>query len=189
MAATFLFVQPVPRRIRGLFSEAVPRLDERSGTGRLGEEEMREIVALGEALLPQDRDAAAAGAFVRRHVNERTTRKNGYLEEYERAVLLLQETTYKVLDSAEQFSALPMADRNAVLAALLESRREGIQRARNLLDRVFGSGEVPAFKVYVAEDLLKAYYRSPEGWGVVGYSNYPGVPARDPREYTRPSSS
>jgi hypothetical protein len=148
---------------------------------------MREILALGEALLPQDQDAATE-RFVRHHVNERTTRKDGYLREYERAVLLLQDTTREVLDSAERFSALPMADRNAVLAALLESRREGIQRARNLLDRVFGSGEVPAFRIYVAEDLLKAFYRSPEGWGVVGYSNYPGVPARDPREYTRPLS-
>jgi hypothetical protein len=184
VVSSVVLAQPATRRLRGLFAAPEPGLDEDSALGLLSDEEMEEVFALAEALFPQDQDITATRHFVRHYVNGRTTSRQGYLAEYQRAVALLQETTNELLDTGQQFSELPMADRNAVLSELLEPPRTG--RIGHFFDRIFGSGEIPAFRAHVVRDLLQAFYRSPDGWAVVGYSNYPGVPARDPREYTRP---
>jgi hypothetical protein len=176
---------PLPGRVRDLLSPPEPRLDSASDTGLLGDEEMTEVVALAETLLPQHLDPGVTQRFVQHHVDERTSKEQGYLEEYERAVALLQRTTGSLVDAGARFSALSLVERNTVLSELLETRRTGVRRLGNLFDRILGATEIPAFRIYVVEDLLRAFYRSAEGWAVVGYTNYPGVPARDPREYTR----
>jgi hypothetical protein len=177
---------PLPGRVRDLFSPPEPGLDSASATGLLGDEEMTEVFALAETLLPHHLDIGVTRRFARHHVNERTSNHEGYLEEYERAVALLQRATRDLFDSAAGFSALPVIDRHAVLRELLETRRTGVRRLGNLFDRIFGATERPAFRIYVVQDLLQAFYRSADGWALVGYTNYPGVPARNPREYTRP---
>lgn len=177
---------PLPGRVRDWFTSPEPELDSAAATGLLGDEGMTEVFALAETLLPQHLDIGVIRRFVRHHVNERTSNREGYLEEYERAVALLQRTTRALFDSGPAFSALPVTNRNAVLGELLETRRTGVRRLGNLFDRIFGATEIPAFRIHVVQDLLQAFYRSADGWALVGYTNYPGVPAKDSREYTRP---
>lgn len=152
--------------------------------GSLSEVEMQSIIALAEVLVPSGMLETSAD-LIRDHVNYRT--KNVYdLRDYRNAVLHLDRASHRIFGGAQRFADFTYADRGKVLSALLWRYRSG-QRLKRWLERMFLSRRALWFRESVVKDLLIAIFRkTPVGWAMVGYSHYPGVPAADPRDYTRP---
>jgi hypothetical protein len=63
---------------------------------------------------------------------------------------------------------------------------DGRSVVRRTLESFSVSAEAAALRRFVVADLARAFYASPFGWRMVGYSHCPGAPAQDPRDYTRP---
>jgi hypothetical protein len=118
-------------------------------------------------------------------VAERAGRVAGALAQYRAAVVLLDETAQRRHRGTATFAELDRTRREDVLASLLWTYRAG-DAMTSLLERVTSPRRVRALRELVVKDLLKAFYRSPAGWALVGYSHFPGVPAADPRDYSRP---
>jgi hypothetical protein len=77
------------------------------------------------------------------------------------------------------------SERDAVLRKLLWQYRNG-EEVRERLEKIAASRDALALRQYVMKPLIEHYYRSPDGWAVVGYDSFPGRPPLDPRAYTRP---
>lgn len=176
-------VRSLKRRIRRY---KLPRLDPRSPTGTLSEPEMRTVLALAEVLLPRDRPGMDREFFLQ-HVYGRTSDTRGYLREYREAVKLLDEKTPGAAGRPD-FAGLGLAEREKVLASILWKYRAG-ESLKARLALIFAPGRTLAFREFVVKDLLAAYYRSPAAWSLLGYAHFPGTPAADPLEYTRPLKS
>lgn len=151
--------------------------------GSLSAVEMQSIIALAEVLVPVGMLGNSAD-LVRDHVNDRT--KNVYdLREYRNAVVRLDETSHRIFGGAQRFADLTYAERDKVLSAILWRYRSG-QYLKRRLERMFLSRRKLWFRESVVKDLLIAIFqKTPVGWAMVGYSHYPGVPAVDPRDYTK----
>jgi hypothetical protein len=172
----------VRRRLR-------PELDLASPLGVAGEAEMSAIVALGETVC-----ASAAQPpleFFRDFANSVTQSQQGYLKEYQRAVLLLNRASAEISSQGEvarPFADLPRSRRDQVLHALLW-QYSGHDAVTPRLEKLVAARDAVALRLYVVEPLIDHYYRSPYGWAVVGYKSSPGRPPPDPRAYTRPLGS
>jgi hypothetical protein len=173
--------------LRGLIARLInPRLDEDSPVGILSEEEMKTIIALSEVLIPTVEKSGANSEFSRSHVNYKTKNVKGYLKEYRNAEKLLQETSKKVIVSDRKFYELNLPERDRVLGSILWRYRSG-EFVKPRLERIFSSRRKMAFRDFVVRDILIAsFQQTPVGWAIVGYCHYPGVPAADPRDYTKP---
>ncbi|MPZ78682.1 MAG: hypothetical protein GEU77_19450 [Deltaproteobacteria bacterium] len=163
-----------------------PQLDEDSPTGRLSAVEMSTVMALAEVLIPADTKSERIYNVLRSHVESRTLANNGYLEEYRRAVALLDETAESVTAVGGKFAELPVSQRQRILEDILWEYRAEQTRVRQF-EAIFSPAGTLAFRNFVVRDILEAFFRKlpGEAWAIVGYSHYPGVPA-DPRTYSRP---
>ncbi|HEY7535919.1 MAG TPA: hypothetical protein VH878_08230 [Thermodesulfobacteriota bacterium] len=164
-----------------------PQLDKDFPTGVLSDEEMRTIIALSEALIPTVEKPRANDEFIRDQINQKTKNVKGLLREYRNAVNLLNEASKKVNGSDRIFSELSLSERDDVLGSILWRYRSD-EVVKRVLERIFVSRKKIAFRDFVIKSILVTFFRvSPATeWAIVGYSSYPGVPAEDPREYTRP---
>jgi hypothetical protein len=145
---------------------------------------MATVLALSEILLPATENAHVS-TLVQRHVTSRTQQHPGYLQEYQRAVQLLDERARRLGAMAPRFSQLSLADRQRVLGSLLWAYR-GEDLLWRYAEAILLRKRVLSFRRFVVTDVLVAGYRASYGWAIVGYSHYPGIPAADPRDYTRP---
>jgi hypothetical protein len=162
------------------------QLDEDSPLGILSEEEMKTIVALSEVLIPTFGKSGTNDEFIRNYVNFKTNNVKGYLKEYRNGVKLLDETSKKVIGGDRKFYELNLSKRDKVLSSILWRYRSGeIIKCR--LERVLLPKRKIEFRYFVVRDILKvSFQQTSAGWAIVGYSHYPGVPAADPRDYTKP---
>jgi hypothetical protein len=161
-----------------------PRLDRGSPVGVLSQQEMRTIIALSETLMPRIEGSEVYNGLIKDRVNYRTNNVRGYLKEYRNAVKLLEETSKKVI-GGKKFSELNLSERDRVVGSILwrYSSEEALKRR---LERIFIFRRKIAFRDFVVRDILVTLFqKSSVGWAIVGYSHYPGVPAADPRDYTR----
>jgi hypothetical protein len=165
-----------------LSKRAHPQLDKTYPLGMLREDEMSTAIALGEVLVPAKFTPPAD--FFREYVNWVTQTQAGYLREYERAVRLLDTTAHSTA-KASPFRDLTVPERNAVLQMLLWRYDIG-DEVISRLEKFATSRDASALRQYVVTPMLEYYYRSPDGWAVVGYKHFPGVPAADPLAYTKP---
>ena len=156
-----------------------PRLDRSTPMGRLSDEESGTIAALIAVLVQGDHP------FLLDHVARRTATEAGFLKEYRNAVRLLNQSARRVQGDAKRFEELNAVERDRALESILW-RYSGDDRWMILLEKLFVSKGRLNFREFVVRDILKAFYRSGAGWRVVGYTKYPGIPAKDPLEYTRP---
>lgn len=177
-------------RLKTLLSRVVlpePQLDPTAPLGGLSDEEMQTILALGDILVSPD-DADRARSLIQAHVEDRAQQHQGYLDEYRSGVALLDAASANRQGAAARFAGLHLDDRTAVLQSLLWSYRAA-DTLHRYLEALFLSRRQLAFRRFVVADILSAYYRSPFGWKIVGYSHYPGVPAADPLDYARPAGT
>lgn len=165
---------------RGLAPQ--PELDRSAATGVLDRGDADTIAALAEVVAPPDAPPGAL-ALLRQHVERRAAEVAGMLPAYHDAARLLDRTAED--RHAARFAALTRAQRDDVLDALLWSY-DARSAVRRTLESLSASAEAAALRRFVVADLAQAFYASPFGWRVVGYGHYPGVPAKDPRDYTRP---
>jgi hypothetical protein len=160
-----------------------PRLDPFTGVGQLTADEMAQVVALGETLLPPGTPDAAA--FVREHVMTSTARVPGLLSLYRRALPLLDHAARRIRLDVSRFPDLALADRDRALATMLgtygEHNGPGVVAERWWSPRILA-----AFRTFIVHDIVTAFYDSPRGWRVVGHDHAWSYPAADPRGYTRP---
>ena len=161
-------------------------LDRSAPTGELTPAEQSAIVALAEVLYPPD-PGLDLGPFVRAYAARRCGSDAGYLPEYQRAARLLDERTAASRAGAA-FADLSRAQRDAILHSLLwsYSGRRFVGATARFAEGITVSEDALSLRRFIMADLLHAYYSSPQGWAVVGYSHCPGVPAADPLDYTRP---
>lgn len=170
-------------RFKALVSEMAPEpsLDRAAATGALEDREAGALLALAEVLLPPGSSAAAL-ALVRAHVSEQARRQPGRLAAYRDAIAFLDE------GAGGDFAALPAAERTRLLDSVLWTY-DGSSYLRRQLERATISSPALALRRLVIADIVAAFYRSEHGWAVVGYPHHPGVPAADPRDYTRPPAT
>jgi hypothetical protein len=163
-----------------------PRLDKNYPTGKLSEMEMATAIGLAEVLIPTERKSEQTNNTLRSHIDARTANERGYLKEYRSAVVLLDDTIQDVLGAKRKFFELAMSDRQQILEAILWQHR-GAQTRMQQIEAIFLPARNLAFREFVVEDILEGFFRQipAEGWAIVGYSHYPGVPT-DPRAYSRP---
>ena len=175
----------LPRLKAGLSNK--PTLDVNSSTGLLSEREMKTILALAQALVPDVAMARLDGGFFTELVNHKTSTEKGWLKEYREAVSLLDQTTQSIINKTKSFSELTPAARERVLESILWKYRKGESASiRNQLMEIISPRRTLAFRAFVVRHIMLAFSRSPAVWAIVGYSHYPGVPAADPFEYARP---
>jgi hypothetical protein len=167
------------RVLRRIVGPKLLRLDQGYPMGKLSNEESETIAVLIRVLVQGDH------AFLRDHVARRTTTEPGYLREYQEGAKLLNAATRHIFGGAKRFEELDHTESNLVLESILWKYRAG-DKWRKVLERLFVSKRRLAFRKFVVRDILKAFYRSGPGWQVVGYTKYPGIPANDLLEYTRP---
>lgn len=175
-------------RLKAVISDLSPEieLDRDASTGSLTDSELATIIALAEVLYPPDTEADVA-ALARAHASSRCERDPGYLPAYRAAVELLNERA-AANSTGKGFVDLSPAQRDGILHALLwsYSGRRFIHFLGRHAEAVAISAEALSLRRFVVADLLQAYYGSHWGWTTVGYSHYPGIPAADPLDYTRP---
>jgi len=155
-----------------------PRLDKSYPMGQLTNEESETIAALIGVLVEGDY------GFLGNHVARRTSTEPGYLKEYQNGAKLLNESVRRGFGGAKRFAELDHTEQDRILESILW-KYSSEDKWRILLERLFVSKKRLAFREFVVRDILKAFYRSGAGWQIVGYAKYPGIPAKDPLEYTR----
>ena len=160
-----------------------PVLDRTRPTGALTAPELACLLALADVLVSPERWPGRE--FFVDHVNHRTTREAGYLAQYRSGIGILNAAAQRASAPGARFDHLSREAREGVLNGLLWRYRSG-DRLTRWLERILVSKRLRAFRQFVIADLLVEFYRSSHGWAVVGYSHYPGVPAADPLDYTRP---
>jgi hypothetical protein len=168
-------------RIRKPFQ---PRL-RNSPRGSLRDDEFRNIAAFGEVLIPVDDTPGADEAWVRDYVDRQTTARAGWLEEYRSAANLLDRLASEA-GQKEPFSTLPFPVRDRIVSQNFPGNGTLAQWTFDLsICTAAGRQKMRAWTL-VARDLIDGFYGSPGGWAVIGYTNYPGTAAQDPRGYTQP---
>ncbi len=161
-----------------------PQLEEDSPTGELTPREMATVMALAEVLVPIDGGFRGIEEVIERHVRQRTLQTKGYLQEYRKAVALLDETAEAVTGHGP-FMELSKAEREEVVAALLWKYNADDHMVRRL-ERLFLSKEGLTFRRFIVRDILAAFFRKSRqaAWAIVGYDLFPGRP-QDPQAYAR----
>jgi len=161
----------------------LPELDIAHPLGVLPDEDMHDIVALGEAIVAPE--SVPPVKFFQDYVNDVTQSQRGFLKEYERAAGLLNRTSLRLFEQGKarnRFAELSPAQRDEVLQTLLW-RYSGSDVMAPKLEKLMVSRDTLALRMFIMEPLIEHYYRSPYGWAVVGYKTSPGRP-RDPGAYT-----
>lgn len=156
-------------------------LDVKASLGVIGDEDqMATLLSLAEAMLPMNVIFDESG--VRRAIDVQTQRMPGLLPEYQRAVLLLDESASQF--GGMGFKELSIERRQQVIRAVMPmfSMDDSVGR---VLNRVTVAPRRRAFAAFVVRRVNQAIYSTPVGWQVVGYKHYIGMPAEDPLEYTR----
>jgi Gluconate 2-dehydrogenase subunit 3 len=167
-------------RIRKPFQ---PRL-RNSPRGSLRDDEFRNIAAFGEVLIPADDTPGVDEAWVRDYVDRQTTARAGWLEEYRSAASLLDRLASEA-GQREPFSTLPFSVRDSIVRQSFPGNGTFAQWVFQLsICTTPGRQKMRAWTL-VARDLIDGFYGSPGGWAVIGYTNYPGTAAQDPRGYTQ----
>ncbi len=152
--------------------------------GALSENEMQSILALSMVLVPRLEAWEGSDEFLRNHVNLKTRDFDG-LWDYQNAVKLLNRACRTKTGMKRRFAEINRSEQDEVLGSILGKYRSD-EPWKGRLKRAMMSSEQKTFRDYVVKDILLAVFReSPAGWALVGYSHYPGVPAADPRDYTR----
>jgi hypothetical protein len=185
-ASSRRLLESVPPELKAKLSRN-PTLDVNSATGLLSESEMKSVLALAQTLVPDVAMAKLDGGFFTELVNHKTSTEKGWLKEYRGAVSFLNETTHNIIDKAKSFSEITPAERERVLESILWKYRkgEGTSVTKQLMELI-SPRRTLAFRAFVVRHIMLAFSRSSAVWAIVGYSHYPGVPAADPFEYTRP---
>jgi hypothetical protein len=169
-----------------LRKQLLPELDTTYPLGVLPDEDMRNIVALGETLVAPE--SVPPVDFFHDYVNAVTQSERGLLKEYECASELLNRSSAGLFvqgAARQQFAELPLSRRDKVLQALLW-QYSGSDRIVPKVEKLAASRDALALRMYIMGPLIEHYYRSPYGWAVVGYESFPGRPPLDPKAYTRP---
>ncbi|MEP6572052.1 MAG: hypothetical protein ABJD11_05125 [Gemmatimonadota bacterium] len=161
----------------------VIELDEKAATGLLAPHEMSAIIGLAAVLIPSDQPFDPD--FFTRFVNRRTASAPGCLVAYRDAARLLLELGRKYQSPTVPFGDLPLHERSGILESLLTPYAAN-NRLMKSTEPLFTSESKQRLRKLVVHDLLDAWYRSAGGWAVVGYTHFPGVPASDPLEYSKP---
>jgi hypothetical protein len=161
----------------------VVELDTSAATGLLAADEMDAVIGLAEVLLPPDQPFDAR--FFSAHVNRRTSRDAGYLPAYREAARQLLDLGHRYQSAEIPFGGLPRHERNGILEILL-TPYAATNRFMKRAEPIFVSESRQRLRRFVVRDLLDAWYRSPAGWAVVGYMHFPGSPAADPLDYSKP---
>jgi hypothetical protein len=169
--------------------ESFMGVDSSQGTSELTEEDAAALWALAAVVLP-----STAGESARPVVLERLTWRAielpGYASEFRRAIHLLNQEARKTYGGGAPFAALSRPQASALVGDLLEGIVDAPLSAasRGVVVRLVIS---PRFlgryrmRRHVVNEILDAYYRSPLGWGRVGYHSFPGACA-GLEIYTRP---
>lgn len=164
----------------------LPELDITHPLGVLPDENMRDIVALGETIVAPE--SMPPVKFFQDYVNAVTQSQRGFLKEYVRAAGLLNRTSANLFEQSKtrnRFAELSPAQRDKVLQALIW-RYSGSDLITPKIEKLMASRDALALRIFIMEPLIQHYYRSPYGWAVVGYLSFPGRPPLDPKAYTRP---
>jgi len=137
--------------------------------------EIETVIAYADVLVDGIDLSEESKDYLKRHVEERVENEPGYHSLYQMTVALLDG-----LAPQHEFSRVPRQERVALLEkhGLMSCR---VRRRENLSP--FGRKE-RMVRALAASDLVAAYYRSPGGWTVVGYSASPGR-CGDLSRYTR----
>lgn len=149
---------------------------------------METVVALAETLVPADESPGAAPEWVREFVTGKTEGEPGYYLEYRNAVALLDELAGEGQRASRRFASLSPVEREECLRNYIGPHGWWRRAASRLLWDSESLRRRAHFRQFVVKELVVEFYLTADGWAVVGYSNYPGVPG-DSREYTtRPRS-
>jgi hypothetical protein len=165
----------------------LPELDITHPLGVLPNEDMRDIVSLGETIVAPE--SVPPVKFFQDYVNAVTQSQHGFLKEYVRAAGLLNRTSSSLFEQGKarnRFAELSAAQRDEVLQSLCW-RYSGSDVIAPKVEKLLASRDALALRMFIMEPLIEHYYRSPYGWAVVGYKTSPGRP-RDPGAYTTPPS-
>jgi hypothetical protein len=132
-----------------------------SATLPLSATEVEALVSFAEVVAAGDRLSAEARRHVASHVAESASEDGAQRMRYRETAGLLDRL------AGSRFAALAIDDRRSIVA-------------RHRLDRsAMAAGErsdqvVEGIRGNVVPDLIRAYWNSPDGWAVVGYSAFPG---------------
>lgn len=165
------------------------KLDIRTPAGLLDSNELITVTHLAQVLIPEDSTPGASEEWVRQHVNHATESRPGYMEEYRSAAAFLNEVAAETQPSTPYFHLLSNEDVNNILTEMFRWRQQNYTTWRERIHQLSRSGRrQERLWHFVIQDILRNFYKSPDGWAVIGYDNYPGMPG-DPRAYTSPPKS
>jgi hypothetical protein len=186
------------RLMRNAYWHLHPKLVDDFPAGRLTLPEMTTILALVEILVPEHILPDREGRI--RIVNSNTENDGPQDDdgpiyfEYKAACKLLDKATLK-LEGIQGFHLASTGQRENILRTLLWSYKAGewnrpsyyIGTIYASLERIFQSEAERRFREYVVRDLLRAFYiQYGVAYKLADYTHWPGVPASDLRDYTRP---
>jgi len=145
------------------------------------DEQMATLLAFGETLLP-------ASIFFERNelaqeIDGQALRMAAVRGHYRAAANLLDETA--LLRAGRLFRELPLADRQAIVTAIMPSVSPD-QLTGRLYNKVLISPRRRLFADVALRRMNQAVYRTSMGWRIVHYGHHIGGPAADPLEYTQP---
>ena len=139
----------------------------------LSSADLGDLVAFAGVLVAGGELPGTERALVLEHIQDRQRAGDeSLLEAYRTTVRLLTRV------ARARFATLDVARRVGVV------RRHDLGRA---VERSGDSGEARVIRARVVPDLIGAYYGSPAGWAVVGYTAFPGRCGVLER-YTRPET-
>jgi hypothetical protein len=170
---------------RGTIFQALFRPPLEGQYGALTEEEFRQLEAFAEIIFPAtgDPEPRELHAVVRRWVDD-GARQYGLLALYRHGVRALASATHeRGFDGP--FHALPVGDRRAAAAALMDEEpdlppaAEPLSQLLHFLDRVLNAPEERRrhYARSLRADLTRGIFSSHLGWTLVGYDSWPGVPS------------
>ncbi len=176
LVAASAVVAQFDRLERAISRRRRPQLDGRSPIGKLAETEMNTIMALIETLIPVDDPSDQMKRVMAAHIDHQTTATRGYFKEYRSAVILLNDTAEQIA-GRKPFAELNRSDRHRVLAVLMPTPHPEPGAAQRL-GRLLSSRARLAFRYLVVSDILSGFFRKlpADGWALVGYARYPGIP-------------
>jgi hypothetical protein len=152
------------------------RLDPAADTRLLSAAEMESLVAFGEVLVEGRTLGTDERRYLAEHIEDRTRESPNYLSFYRIAAGTLDRLAGRRFSSLEIRERISLIDRHRLAAG------RGAGEDRGPL-----SSEMRTIRLRAAPDLIRGYYTSPAGWGVVGYDSFPGR-CGDLARYTRPET-
>ena len=156
-----------------------PELETDTDTGTLDTDERASVLGLFE-VLTADRTFPADRCLA--HVDTQTSSRPGFLKAYRDGLALLDAAARKHF-SGGCFRELEHQQRRRVLRKLLKRYPHPVNAPRwrrtlrvtgSHLDQMFTRDDTKRFRDFVVRDLLHFYYQGAEGWGTVGYDEFPG---------------